>query len=72
MPKDNFILISNQRCGSTWVITSLGNCENVQTDYEVKWSEELLLGKPSPYHLFLKRCSKLYKLIQCKLYLHCQ
>mgnify|MGYP001373573427 CR=1 FL=1 len=49
-----FILVSNQRCGSTWFITSVGNCDKVITDFEVKWSKELLLGKQSPYHLFLK------------------
>ena len=54
MSKDHFILISNQRCGSTWLVTSIGNCKNIKTDYEIKWSEELLIGKPSPYHLFLK------------------
>ena len=53
MSNNNFTLISNQRCGSTWFITSVGNCENVATDYEVKWSKELLIGKPAPYHLFL-------------------
>lgn len=53
MNNKNFILLSNQRCGSTWFITSLGNCKMVETDYEIKWSKELLLSKASPYHLFL-------------------
>ena len=58
-----FILISNQRCGSTWFITSLGNCLNFKTDYEIKWSKELLLGKASPYHLFLEKVNldQIYK-----------
>ena len=49
-----FILISNQRCGSTWFITSLGNCKSFNTDFEIKWSKKLLIGKASPYHLFLE------------------
>lgn len=53
MTNKNFVVISNQRCGSTWFITSVGNCNGVETDYEIKWSKQLLLGKPSPYHLFL-------------------
>jgi len=53
MVDKSFILISNQRCGSTWFITSIGNCKAVSTDYEVKWSKSLLIGQPSPYHLFL-------------------
>lgn len=53
MNKNKFILFSNQRCGSTWFITSVGNCNNVITDYEIKWSKNNLSGKPSPYHLFL-------------------
>ena len=63
MPDNNFILISNQRCGSTWFITSVGNCKMVETDYEVKWSKDLLLGKPSPYHFFLKedKIENIYK-----------
>jgi len=52
-----FILVSNQRCGSTWFITSIGNCDKAITDYEVKWSKELLIGKQSPYHLFLENNS---------------
>ena len=55
MNSKNFILLSNQRCGSTWFITSLGNCKMVETDYEIKWSQDLLLSKPSPYHLFLEK-----------------
>ncbi len=54
MKNKNFVIVSNQRTGSTWFITSLGNCKNVKTDFEVKWSKELLIGKPSPYHFFLK------------------
>tara|TARA_B100000579_G_scaffold435569_1_gene459186 strand:- start:1025 stop:1870 length:846 start_codon:yes stop_codon:yes gene_type:complete len=53
MNNNNFILLSNQRCGSTWLITSLGNCKTIETDYEIKWSNDLLLSKASPYHLFL-------------------
>ncbi len=55
MNNKNFILLSNQRCGSTWLITSIGNCKMVETDYEIKWSNELLLSEPSPYHLFLDK-----------------
>ncbi len=51
---NNVILVSNQRCGSTWLVTSLGNCKSFATDYEIKWSQDLLIGKASPYHLFLK------------------
>jgi hypothetical protein len=54
MNKRNFILISNQRSGSTWFITSLGNCGKTTTDYEIKWSKDMLLGEASPYHMFLK------------------
>ena len=54
MSKNKFILFSNQRCGSTWFLTSVGNCKNAITDYEIKWSKNMLSGKPSPYHLFLE------------------
>lgn len=57
MNNKNFILLSNQRCGSTWLITSIGNCKMVETDYEIKWSNKLLLTKQSPYHMFLDKNS---------------
>ena len=54
---NNFVIVSNQRCGSTWTITSLGNLENVNTDYETKWSNDLLINKQADHHIFLKENS---------------
>ena len=74
MTNNRFLLISNQRCGSTWFITSVGNCKNIKTDYEIKWSEKMLIGKASPYHLFLEDnnlddiFNKLYSLGNIKSY----
>ena len=50
----NFVLISNQRCGSTWFITSLGNCQNIQVDFEIKWSDQFMSAKKAPHQIFLK------------------
>jgi hypothetical protein len=45
-----FLVVSNMRCGSTWVLTSLGALSDVQADYELKWGA---VYKPSPVHIFL-------------------
>tara|TARA_Y100001970_G_scaffold283604_1_gene399185 strand:+ start:7815 stop:8036 length:222 start_codon:yes stop_codon:yes gene_type:complete len=54
---NNFVIVSNQRCGSTWIITSLGNLKDVNVDFETKWSNELLINKQADHHVFLKQNS---------------
>ena len=57
MVNNNFIILCNQRTGSTWIETSLGNLDSINTDYEIKWSEKLLLTNKSSYHFFLENKS---------------
>ncbi|MGD0720743.1 MAG: hypothetical protein ABR970_06800 [Roseiarcus sp.] len=35
--RNKFLIISNYRCGSTWLETALGSLPDVATDYEFKW-----------------------------------
>lgn len=42
-----FLIVSNGRVGSTWLVTLLGSLSDVYTDYEFKWRPGY---KPKPVH----------------------
>ena len=60
LTENNFIILTNQRSGSTWIETSLGNLDSIHTDYEINWSEELLVIKKSNAQFLLKDTSLNY------------
>ena len=35
--RSKFLLVSNMRCGSTWLTATLGALPDAVTDYEIKW-----------------------------------
>ena len=45
-----FLIVSNMRCGSTWLQTLLGSLDDVATDYEMKWAA---LYQAGPGHIML-------------------
>jgi LPS sulfotransferase NodH len=45
-----FLLMSNMRSGSTWLITTLGTLPDTVTEYEVKWKVDY---QPQPIHCVL-------------------
>lgn len=49
-----FITLSNGRCGTTWIATSLASLGDVDLDHEVKWRPAY---QPQPVHLVLDSAS---------------
>jgi hypothetical protein len=45
-----FLIVSNMRSGSTWLLTLLGALADVATDFEMKWNVDYA---PSPGHFIL-------------------
>jgi hypothetical protein len=48
--REKFVVVSNMRCGSTWLISSLGALPDVATDYEFKWKVRY---RPSELHVVI-------------------
>lgn len=52
--RETFLVISNMRCGSTWLVAALGALPDIATDYEFKWRVPY---SPSDLHMVVDRAS---------------